>query len=47
MTLSEKLELNLQEEYISELLTVHHKGLTDEDWMELEGQRKDRDKREK
>ena len=46
-TLSEKLELKLQEDDIIKPLSVPHKGLTDEDLMELEVQRKDRYKRRK
>ena len=46
-TLSAKLELKLQEDHIIKPLSVPHKGLTDEDLMELEVQRKDRYKRRK
>ena len=41
VTLSEKLELDLQEDDFIELLAVQHEELTDEDLMELEAQRKD------
>ena len=46
VTLSEKLELDLQEDYFIELLAVQHKELTNEDLMELEAQRKDRERQE-
>ena len=41
VTLSEKLELDLQEDDFIEILAVHHEELTNEDLMELEGKRKD------
>ena len=46
VTLSEKLELDLQEDYFTELLAVQHKELTNEDLMELEAQRKDKERQE-
>ena len=36
MTLSEKLELDLQEDDFVELLAVQHEELTNEDLMELQ-----------
>ena len=39
VTLSEKLELDLQEDNFIELLVVQHEELTTEDLMELEAQR--------
>ena len=45
VTLSNMLELDLQEDDFIELLAVQHKELTNEDLMELEGQRKDREAR--
>ena len=38
-------ELDLQEDDFIELLAVQNKELTNEDLMELEGQRKDREAR--
>ncbi|TEA27056.1 hypothetical protein DBR06_SOUSAS34510007, partial [Sousa chinensis] len=46
VTLSEKLELDLQEYDFIELLAVQHKELTNEDLMELEAQRKDEERQE-
>ena len=46
MTLSEKLELDLQRDNFIELLAVQHKELTNEDLMELEAQRKDEERQE-
>ena len=46
MTLSEKLELDLQEGDFIELLAVQHEELTNEDLMELEAQRKDEERQE-
>ena len=42
MTLSEKLDLDPQEDNFTELLSVQHKEVTNEDLMELEAQRKDK-----
>ena len=47
VTLSKKLELDLQEDNFIELVAVQHKELTNEDLKELEAQRKDKDKRKK
>ena len=45
-TLSENLEVDLQRDDFTELLSVQHEELTNEDLMESEAQRKDkRDKR--
>ena len=46
VTLSEKLELVLQEDDSIELLAVQHEGLTNKDLMELEAQRKDEERQE-
>ena len=46
VTLSEKLELDLQEDDFTELLAVQHEELTNEDLMELEAQRKDKERQE-
>ena len=46
VTLSEKLELDLQEDDFIELLAVQHKELTNEDLMELEAHRKDEERHE-
>ncbi|TEA29453.1 hypothetical protein DBR06_SOUSAS510002, partial [Sousa chinensis] len=46
VTLSEKLELDLQEDDFTELLAVQHDELTNEDLMELEAQRKDEERQE-
>ncbi|KAJ8777715.1 hypothetical protein J1605_014368 [Eschrichtius robustus] len=46
VTLSEKLEVDLQEGNFIELLAVQHKELTNEDLMELEAQRKDKERKE-
>ena len=46
VTLSEKLELDLQEDSFIELLAVQHEELTNEDLMELEAQRKDEERQE-
>ncbi|TEA34734.1 hypothetical protein DBR06_SOUSAS20210023, partial [Sousa chinensis] len=46
VTLSEKLELDLQEGNFIELLAVQHEELTNEDLMELEAQRKDEERQE-
>ena len=44
-TLSETLELDLQEDSFTELLAVQHEKLTNE-LLELEAQRKDRERQE-
>ena len=46
VTLSEKLKLDLQEDNSMELLAVQHGELTNEDLMELEAQRKDKEGQE-
>ena len=46
VTLSEKLELDLQEDDFIELLAVQHEELTNEDLMDLGAQRKDTEKQE-
>ena len=46
MTLSEKLELDLQEDDFIEHLAVQHEELTNEDLMELEAQRKAEERQE-
>ncbi|TEA28737.1 hypothetical protein DBR06_SOUSAS23710004, partial [Sousa chinensis] len=46
VTLSEKLELDLQEDDVIELLVMQHGKLTNEDLMELEAQRKDEERQE-
>ena len=46
VTLSEKLELDLQEDDFTELLAVQHEELTNEDLMKLEAQRKDEERQE-
>ena len=46
VTLSEKLELDLQEDDFIELLVMQHGKLTNEDLMELEAQRKDEERQE-
>ena len=46
VTLSKKLELDLQEDDFTELLAVQHEELTDEDVTELEAQRKDEERQE-
>ena len=46
VTLSEKLELDLQEDDFTELLAVQHEELTNEDLMELEGHTKDEERQE-
>ena len=46
VTLSKKLELNLQEDDFIELLAVQCEELTNEDLMELEAQRKDEEGQE-
>ena len=46
VTLSEKLELDLQEDDFTELLAVQNEELTNEDLMELKAQRKDKERRE-
>ena len=46
MTLSRKLELDLHEEDFTELLPAQHKGLSHEDLMEVEAQRKNRESQE-
>ncbi|TEA35121.1 hypothetical protein DBR06_SOUSAS12910001, partial [Sousa chinensis] len=43
VTLSEKLELDLQEDDFIEILAVHHEELTNEDLMELEGKRQEKE----
>ena len=46
MTLSEKMDLDLQENDFIKLFAVQHKKLTNEDLMELEAQRKDEEGQE-
>ena len=46
VTLSKKLELDLQEDNFIELLVVQHEKLTNKDLMELEAQRKDEERQE-
>ena len=46
VTLSKKLELDLQEDYFIEPLAVQHEELTNEDLIELEAQRKNEEKQE-
>ena len=46
VTLSKKLELDLQEDDFTELLAVQHKEFTNEDLLELEAQRKDEERQE-
>ena len=46
VTLSEKLKLVLQEDNFIELLAVQHEKLTKEGLMELEAQRKDKERQE-
>ena len=46
VTLSEKLDLDPQEDNFTELLAVQHKEVTNEDLMELEAQRKDKETKE-
>ena len=46
VTLSEKLELDLQKDDFTELLAVQHEELTNEDLMGLEAQRKDEEGQE-
>ena len=46
VTLSEKLDLDPQEDNFIELLAVQHKEVTNEDLMELEAQRKDKETQE-
>ena len=46
VTLSEKLELDLQEDDFTELLAVQHEELTNENLMELEAQRKGGERQE-
>ena len=46
MTLSEKLQLDLQEDHFIKILVVQHEELTNEDLMELEAQRKDEERQE-
>ena len=46
VTLSKKLELDLQEDNFIELLAVQHEELTNEDLMELKAQRKDEERQE-
>ena len=45
VTLSEKLELDWQEDFIK-LLPVKHEKLTNEDLMEMETQRKDKESKQ-
>ena len=47
VTLTEKLELDLQKDDTTELFVVQHEELTDEDLMELEAQRKAEERQEK
>ena len=46
VTLSTKLELDLQEDDFTVLLAVQHEELTNEDLMELEAERKDKETQE-
>ena len=46
VTFSKKLELDLQENNLTELPAVKHRKLTNTDLMELEAQRKDEKKQE-
>ena len=46
VTLSEKLELDLQKDDFIEFLAAQHKELINEDLMELEAQRKDKERQE-
>lgn len=46
VTLSEKLELDLQEDDFTELLAVQHKELTNEELIDLEAQQKDEENQE-
>ena len=46
VTLSEKMELDLPEDAVTELLAVQHEELTNEDLMELEAQRKAKEQQE-
>ena len=46
VTLSEKLDLDPQEDNFTELLAVQHKEVTNEDLLELEAQRKDKETQE-
>ena len=46
VTLSKKLELDLQEDNFIELLAVQHEELTNEDLIELEAQREDKERQE-
>ena len=46
VTLSKKLELDLQEYDFTELLVVQHEELTNEDLKELEAQKKDEERQE-
>ena len=46
VTLSKKLELDLQEDDFIQLLAVPHEELTNEDLMELGAQRKDEERQE-
>ena len=47
MTLSEKLELDLQEDDFVDLLAVQHEELTNEHLMELKAQRKNEERQRK
>ena len=46
VTLSKKLELDLQVDNFTEFLAAQQKGLTNEDLMELEARRKDQERQE-
>nr|XP_033696891.1 tigger transposable element-derived protein 1-like [Tursiops truncatus] len=46
VTLREKLELDLQEDDFIEFLAMQHEELTNEDLMELEAQKKDKERQE-
>ena len=46
VTLSQKVELDLQEDDFIKLLAAQHEELTNEDLMELEAQRKDEERQE-
>ena len=46
VTLSKKLQLGLQEDDFIELLAVQHEELTNENLMEFEAQRKDKERQD-
>ena len=47
VTLSEKVELDLQKDDLTELMAVQREELTNDDLMELEAQRKGEERQEK